>query len=380
MITDDDRRFMRLALEEGQKGYPSPNPHVGAVIVQDGAVVAVGHHPKAGEGHAEANAIRAAGEAARGATLYVTLEPCNHHGRTPPCSEAVLAAGLARVVVGCADPHPHVPGSSEKLRRAGIEVEVGVLEDEARFLVADFEKHIRTEQPYVIAKAALTLDGKMATRTGSSKWITGPEARAEAHRLRDRSDAVMVGVGTVLADDPALTVRHVPGRSPLRVVLDRALRTPLDAAVLRTDEAPTLVYHGPLPPGLLAKRDALLAVGAALVEVPVVENRLSLPEVLRELGRRDVVRLLVEGGPTLHGALFAGGLVDRVALFFAPKILGDAAAPGLCDGLGVTAMSDALRVVAPRVTRLGDDLLLLGDLAEPPGKEPRGCSPGSFSR
>ncbi|MBC7171838.1 MAG: bifunctional diaminohydroxyphosphoribosylaminopyrimidine deaminase/5-amino-6-(5-phosphoribosylamino)uracil reductase RibD, partial [Polyangiaceae bacterium] len=153
---------MRVALDEAQKGHPSPNPHVGAVVVRDGTIVAVGHHPRAGEGHAEANALRAAGEAARGATLYVTLEPCNHHGRTPPCTEAVLAAGIARVVVGYADPHPHVAGSSDRLRRAGVEVEVGALEDEARFLIADFEKHIRTKLPFVVVKAALTLDGKMA--------------------------------------------------------------------------------------------------------------------------------------------------------------------------------------------------------------------------
>jgi diaminohydroxyphosphoribosylaminopyrimidine deaminase/5-amino-6-(5-phosphoribosylamino)uracil reductase len=355
MITGDDRRYMRLALEEGRKGRPSPNPHVGAVIVRGGEVIAVGHHPKAGEGHAEANAIRAAGEAARGATLYVTLEPCNHHGRTPPCSEAVLEAGLARVVIGCADPHPHVPGSIARLRQAGIEVVVPVLEAQARALIADFEKHIRTKRPYVIAKAAITLDGKMATRTGSSKWITGPEARTEAHRMRDRADAVMVGVGTVLADDPALTVRHVPGRNPLRVVLDRALRTPPTAAILHTEEAKTLVYHA--AEASQERREALASTGAELIEAG------SLTDVLDDLGRRDVVRLLVEGGPTLHGALFAEGLVDHVAVFIAPKILGDAEAPGFVSGLGITEMSRALGLIGPEVQKLGEDLLITGELA-----------------
>lgn len=360
MITEDDLRFMRAALEEAKKGHPSPNPHVGAVVVRDGAVIAVGHHPRAGEGHAEANALREAGEAARGATLYVTLEPCNHHGRTPPCTEAVLASGVSRVVVGCADPFPHVAGSSERLRRGGLEVEVGVLEAEARFLIADFEKHIRTKLPFVVAKAALTLDGKMATRSGSSKWITGIEARTEAHRMRDASDAVMVGIGTVLADDPALTVRLVEGRSPLRVVLDPELGTPLAASVLRGDPGRALLFHGPGAPR--ERRDALARAGAELVETPVEGGRLALDDVLRELGRRDVVQLLVEGGPTLLSALFEGGLVDRVALFLAPKILGDARAPGLADGLVSTDMARSLRIASPRMTRLGEDLLVVGDL------------------
>ncbi len=361
MIDAHDLRFMRVALDEARKGRPSPNPHVGAVVVRDGAIVSVGHHEKAGEAHAEVNAIREAGEATRGATLYVTLEPCNHHGRTPPCTEAILAAGFARVVVGCADPHPHVPGASERLRAAGVAVEIGAHEAESRALVADFAKHISTKMPFVVAKAALTLDGKMATRTGSSKWITGIEARTEAHRLRDAADAILVGVGTVLADDPALTVRLVPGRSPLRAVLDRALRTPETAAVLRTGEAPTLVFHGP---GTSPERRAAVAsTGAELVEVPLDGARLSLEAVLAELGRRDVVRLLVEGGPTVHSALFAAGLVDHVAIFVAPKILGDARAPGLASGLGITDMAHSLRIASPAVTRFGDDLLVTGDVA-----------------
>jgi diaminohydroxyphosphoribosylaminopyrimidine deaminase / 5-amino-6-(5-phosphoribosylamino)uracil reductase len=360
VITEDDLRFMRVALDEARKGRPSPNPHVGAAVVRDGAIVAVGHHERAGERHAESNALVDAGDAARGATLYVTLEPCNHHGRTPPCTDAILAAGVARVVVGCSDPHPHVPGSSDRLRSAGIEVVIGALEDDARFLIADFEKHIRTGLPFVIAKAALTLDGKMATRTGSSKWITGIEARTEAHRLRDACDAIMVGVGTVLADDPALTVRLVPGVTPLRVVLDRALRTPETAAVLAGDSRATLVFHAPSAPP--SRREALGARGVELVEVPVAGGRLSLDHVLRELGRRDVVRLLVEGGPTLHSSLFEAGLVDRVALFLAPKIVGDAAAPGLASGLSTLDMAHSLRIAAPRVTQLGEDILVVGDL------------------
>lgn len=364
MILDErDHALMGRALEEAQKGRPSPNPHVGAVIATpDGACIAVGHHERAGGDHAEVDALRAAGDRARGATLYCTLEPCNHFGRTPPCTDAILAAGIARVVIGARDPKPHVPGAIAKLEAAGVEVRAGVREEETRALVADFARHIETGLPYVILKAAVTLDGRTATRTGDSKWITGEAARAEAHRMRDRADAVLVGAGTVRADDPALTVRHVDGQDPVRVVLDTHLGTPPDAALVRHgSSAPTWILHGP---GVAAERRAALASpGVELIEVPLAGGRIDLDAALRELGRRDVVRLLVEGGPTVHGALLDAGHVAAVAVFVAPVLLGDPAARPLAEGGPVARIADAARLVAPRIRTFGVDVLIEGELA-----------------
>jgi diaminohydroxyphosphoribosylaminopyrimidine deaminase/5-amino-6-(5-phosphoribosylamino)uracil reductase len=335
------------------------------VIVRDGEILAVGHHRRAGEDHAEVAAIRAAGPAARGATLYCTLEPCNHFGRTPPCTDAIVEAQLARVVVGCADPAPHVPGAADKLRDAGVEVTVGVHEDACRELVADFAHHITTGLPYGVLKAAVTLDGRIAARSGDSKWITGEAARTEAHRLRDRADAVLVGAGTVLADDPALTVRHVEGRDPIRVVLDTHLRTPVEAKLLaQASDAPTWIVHGPDAPR--ARREALAAAGAALIEAPLEEAegppRVDARAALEALGRRDVVRLLVEGGAAVHGTLLRRGLVQAAAVFVAPRLLGDAGARPLADAGPLARVADGWRLVAPKVRVLGSDVLFEGPL------------------
>ena len=357
-----DREMMARALRAGRRGRPSPNPHVGAVVARGAEVIATGYHRRAGEAHAEAMALARAGRRARGATLYVTLEPCNHFGRTPPCTDAILAAGVRRVVVGCADPAPHVAGAARKLRRSGIAVEVGVLRERAEALVADFAKHHTTGLPFVTLKAAVTLDGRIATRTGDSRWITGERARREAHRMRDRSDAILVGVGTVLADDPHLTVRLVRGRDPLRVVLDTHLRTPPRAHVLgRRSAARTVILHG--PSAKPARRRRLAAAGAELVEVRAGrDGRVDLRAALRELGRRDVVRLLVEGGAGVHGALLDAGLADRAVVFVAPRILGDERAVPLAAGRGVDRVAGAWRLRSPEVRRLGDDLLVSGDL------------------
>ncbi len=357
-----DRRMMARALKEARKGRPSPNPHVGAVIAHEDRIVAVGHHARAGLDHAEVAALRAAGERARGSTLYCTLEPCNHFGRTPPCTDAILEAGVRRVVIGAADPAPHVPGAIAKLVNAGVSVVVGVREPECKALIADFTRHITRGLPYVVLKAAVTLDGRIAARTGDSRWITGERARCEAHRMRDRADAVLVGVGTVLADDPALTVRHVRGRDPLRVVLDTRLRTPPSAAMLRSGSAaPTVVVHGPAA-GAPEKR-ALEQAGAELLEVPLAGERLDLEAALRALAARDLVRVLAEGGAKVHGALLAGGLAQRAAIFLAPRLLGDPAAIPLADAGPLARVADGWRLLAPELRRLGDDLLLEGELA-----------------
>lgn len=366
--TERDAHWMGMALREAARGRPSPNPHVGAVVVKNERLIARGYHRRAGDAHAEAMALSRAGRKARGATLYVTLEPCNHHGRTGPCTEAVLEAGIARVVIGYADPAPHVAGAIRRLRRAGLTVTVGVRRDECSRRIADFEKHIKTGLPYVTLKAAVTLDGRIAARSGDSRWITNEASRKHAHRLRDRSDAVMVGAGTVLADDPRLDVRHLRGRDPLRVVLDSRLRTPVSSRVLpgagagagAEGGAGTLIFHGRRAAKTRIAR--LTAAGATLIAVPERKGRLDLRWILEELGRRDVVRLLVEGGATLHGAFLDGAFVDRAAIFIAPKILGDAAAVPLARGKKRATIADAFSLKTPRFRRFGDDLYIEGEL------------------
>ena len=354
---------MERALAEARRGRTAPNPHVGAAIVKDGELVAVGHHERAGEAHAEVNALRAAGERARGATLYCTLEPCNHHGRTPPCTDAILGAGIARVVIGCADPARHGETSGvARLRAGGVEVTIGVCEAAAREVIEDFACLVHLGRPLVVLKAAVTLDGRLATRSGDSKWITGEAARTEAHRLRDRADAVMVGVGTVLADDPRLDVRMVEGRDPIRIVLDTHLRTPEDAHVIaHASPRPTWVFHGP---GVAADRRAALSTreGVELIEAPVsARGRLDLGDILRELGRRDVMRLLVEGGSELHGALFGEDLADRAEIFVAPVVLGDQAARPLASLPDPPhKMADATRLEDVEIDRFGDDVRFRG--------------------
>jgi diaminohydroxyphosphoribosylaminopyrimidine deaminase/5-amino-6-(5-phosphoribosylamino)uracil reductase len=363
MWSDFERDVMRRAIDEAKRGRPSPNPRVGAALVRDGEIIALGYHRKAGQAHAEVDAIRNASAPVDGTTLYVTLEPCNHHGRTGPCTEAIIAAGIERVVIGCRDPAPHVPGAIDRLEGAGIHVAVGLLAQECEALVADFAKHVKTGLPFVTLKAAVTLDGKIATRTGDSKWITGIAARTEAHRLRDENDAVLIGVGTVLRDDPALTVRHVEGRNPLRVVVDGTLRTPPGAAVLGPHgdgEAGTLIFcaHEADP----ARLRALSRTGVQIIPVASHARGVDMTEVLKQLGARDVVRLLVEGGAHVHGTFLDLGLADRVAIFVAPTILGDATAPSFVAGSGAETLDRAWRLARTQVRSVGPDWLFTGDL------------------
>ncbi len=362
MWSDFEREVMTRAIAEAKRGRPSPNPHVGAAIVRDGAVISLGHHVRAGEAHAEVAAIANAEGGVEGTTLFVTLEPCNHQGRTGPCTEAILSAGIARVVIGCRDPAPHVPGAIERLTSGGVEVEVGLLEEECTALVADFAKHIRTGLPHVTLKAAVTLDGKIATRTGDSKWITGDAARTEAHRLRDASDAILVGVGTVLADDPSLTVRHVDGEDPIRVVLDADLRTPTSAAVLSAGDPTatgTIIFHA--TDADESRAEALREAGAELVPVARHARGVDVAEVLEVLGKRDIVRLLVEGGARVHGTFLDLGLADSAAIFVAPRVIGDAQALSFAAGSGVETIERAWRLVRTEVRAIGSDWLVTGD-------------------
>lgn len=362
MGSDFERGVMQQAVEAAKRGRTSPNPRVGAAIVRDGHVISMGHHARAGQAHAEVDAIRNADGPVEGATLYVTLEPCNHQGRTGPCTDAIVEAGISRVVIGCRDPAPHVGGAIDRLKGAGVEVDVGLLEEECIALVADFAKHIRTGLPFVTLKAAVTLDGKIATRTGDSKWITGEEARTETHRMRDESDAILVGVGTVLTDNPKLTVRHIEGRDPIRVVLDANLRTPPTAAILdpgRTSSAGTLIFHAPNVD--TSRHEALTAPGVELIPVSRHARGVDLNEVLRILGQRDVVRLLVEGGSHVHGAFLDLGLADRAAIFIAPRILGDVDAIPFAAGSRVDSIELAWHLVRTQVRVFGSDWLVSGD-------------------
>lgn len=363
-FTDADRRFMALALRLAVKGagYTSPNPMVGAVVVQEGRIVGRGYHRRVGSAHAEVEALQDAGPQARGATLYVTLEPCHHHGRTPPCTAAVLAAGIGRVVIATRDPNPRVTGGgAEFLRTQGLRVEVGLLEQEARRLNEAFFKAVTTGLPLVIAKAACSLDGKIATRTGDARWITGEKARALGHRLRHQVDAILVGLGTVRADDPRLTTRLPRGKDAIRVILDSRLRLPLEAQVLtQKSSAPTWVACTPAAPPENIR--ALEERGAEVLIVPGEGDRVDLPGLLQILGQRQVQSLLVEGGAEVHGAFFDQGLVDKFYFFYAPKIIGGRRASGVLGGQGAARVQDALLARDLTIRRLGSDLLISGYL------------------
>ncbi len=359
----DDIRWMAraLALAARGRGMTSPNPMVGAVVVRDGVVLAERFHERAGAPHAEAAALEAAGPAARGATLYVTLEPCNHVGRTPPCVAAILRAGVRRVVAAVRDPNPRVTGGgAAALAAAGLEVSLGCLEAEARELNQAFFTVATRQRPHVTAKWAMTLDGKIAAHDRRSQWITGPAARREAHRLRSESDAIVVGIGTVLADDPALTVRlgEPWPREPYRVVVDGRARLPLEAALLRTGTpARVLVAVGEEAPA--ARVAGLASAGATVLQCKSREGRVDVSDLCARLLGLDVMAMLLEGGAALTGAFLQAGLVDRVAVFVAPKLLGGATAPSPAGGPG-RLLPEALRLGRLTARPVGEDWLLEG--------------------
>jgi diaminohydroxyphosphoribosylaminopyrimidine deaminase/5-amino-6-(5-phosphoribosylamino)uracil reductase len=364
---DPDSEWMAKAIAEGNKGFPSPNPHVGAVVVKGKELLAAGHHEKAGEDHAEIQALKLAGPKAKGATLYVTLEPCNHDGRTPPCVDAILESKVARVVVGCPDPNPHVTGGGiDRLRAAGIEVVVGVKDKESRALIAPWAKWVTAGLPYVSLKLAVSLDGRIATRTGASKWVTGPEARAKVHELRSGMDGVAVGIGTVVADDPRLTVREVEGRSPVRVVFDTKLRTPFSARLVGTArETPTWIISSvDASPGV---EQSLADQGVQVIRVaPSAEGRIDVTAALRALAQRGVVSLMVEGGAELAGSVLAARLADELHVFVSPILLGPRGRPGAVDWAGPDTPSEAPRITDPHWERCGKDAYVFGRLAYPP--------------
>lgn len=349
MSPSPDQIHMRRAFELARRaeGRTSPNPMVGAVLVKDGLVVGEGWHQRAGEAHAEIHALARAGESAREATLYVSLEPCAVHNRTPPCTDALLAAGVAEVFYGTLDPNPKTRGKGHaQLEAAGVRVHAGLCEAEARELIRPFAKHVATGRPLVTAKFAMSLDGKIATREGDSRWISNEASRERVHRLRNVTDALLVGVDTILQDNPQLTTRlpEGGGHHPLRVIADSRLRSPLDSRVF----APDLPGHTVVATTPAADRDdcaRLRDLGVEIWELPAnPRGRVDLGALLDEMGRHDILTLLVEGGGELHGALFAERRVDRVWAFIAPLILGGRAARGPVLGDGFASLAEALQL------------------------------------
>ena len=359
-MSDFQKKMMRqaLALARRGAGKTSPNPAVGCLIVRDGVVVGRGWHKKAGTPHAEVHALNEAGELAAGADVYVTLEPCAHFGRTPPCAKALIEAKVARVYVAMVDPNPLVAGAGiEMLRQAGVEVETGLLEEPARALNRPFIKWIQTKLPFVVLKSALTMDGKTATANGDSRWITSDRSRREVHRLRGVVDAIMVGVGTVLTDDPQLTCRVPGGKDPMRVVVDSTLRIPRHAALLSVkSKAGTLIATCSRD---AARLEAVRSRGARILSCRESGGQVDLADLLRRLGEIGVQSILLEGGSHLAGAALRAGLIDRCMIFLAPKLVGGAGI-GLFAGDGVAMMGDAIRLEGMTVRRVGVDLVIEG--------------------
>lgn len=356
-MNDQDYMRQALALAERGRGWTSPNPMVGAVIVKDGRVIGEGWHEKYGDLHAERNALKHARESVEGATMYVTLEPCCHHGKQPPCTDAIIAAGIRRVVVGSADPNPLVAGKGVAILRShGIAVTENVLRAECDALNEVFLHYIRHKQPFVVMKAAMTLDGKIATHTGASRWVTGEEARAHGHSLRHRYAAIMVGVGTVLADDPQLTCRLPGGRNPLRIVCDTQLRTPLTSKLVQTaQETPVILATCESD----AKKRALYeAAGCQVWVLPMQSGHVDLKALMQRLGEAGIDSVLLEGGGTLNWAALEAGIVQKVYSYLAPKLFGGHDAKTPVEGLGVETPAEAAQLRITEITRLGDDVLI----------------------
>jgi len=361
---ESPQAVMRRALELASRGlgHVEPNPPVGAVIVDDNLqLLGEGYHQQFGGPHAEVHALADAGESANGATIFVTLEPCAHHGKTPPCADAVIRAGLKRVVVAMQDPAPHVDGSGiERIRQAGIEVEVGLLEPEAQRLTAPFVKRITTGQPWIIAKWAMTLDGKIASHTTHSQWISNATSRQVVHQLRGRCDAVMVGIGTALADDPRLTARPPGPRTAARIVVDSRARLPITSQLVQTArETPLLVAVLDSAPD--AACAALTDAGAEVLRLAGDDsNHVSLPALCEELGRREMTNILVEGGAGLLGGLHDAGLIDECQVFIAPKLVGGASAPSPLGGRGLEQIPQSGSFAHVDVEMLEGDLFVRG--------------------
>lgn len=354
-----DEYYMNVALQlaKSVQGQTTPNPPVGAVIVKNGAIIGMGAHLKSGEAHAEVIALQMAGEHAVDATIYVTLEPCSHTGTTPPCADAIIDQKLKRVVIASVDRHDQVAGRGiEKLRKAGIEVEQGILAAETNELYTMFFRYIEHKLPYVTMKTAMTLDGKIATVDGESKWITGEKAREDVHSYRHTHDAILVGIGTVLADNPQLTTRLPNGRNPLRIILDTDLHTPVDAKVITDGKAPTWIFVGDqAPKGKIQLYDAYEQVRI----IPMNEEKIDIKQVLQFLGKEQITSIFVEGGASINGSFLKSEYVDQFIVYIAPKVIGGENAKTPIGGDGIAKINEALSLKITSIEMLGDDIKLI---------------------
>ncbi|WP_405099669.1 bifunctional diaminohydroxyphosphoribosylaminopyrimidine deaminase/5-amino-6-(5-phosphoribosylamino)uracil reductase RibD [Oceanobacillus sp. FSL H7-0719] len=352
--------YMDLALNNAKamKGQTDPNPLVGSVIVNDNRIVGVGTHLKAGEPHAEIHALRMAGDMAKGGTIYVTLEPCSHHGRTGPCAEAIVRAGIKKAVIATLDPNPQVSGSGVKiLEDAGIEVITGVREKESWKMNEVFNKFIVEKKPFITLKSGITLDGKVATHRFNSKWITSEEARHDVHQLRNENMAILVGINTALKDNPALTTRIPNGRNPIRIVLDSTLKIPLDFQLVTDKQAETWIFTSKQYDE--NKKKALEDLGVK-VFITNDEKTVNPNEVVELLGEKNVTSLIIEGGGNVNASFLENKLIDKVVLYFAPKLIGGKDAPTFLEGTGFELMKDAVELTDTNFERIGKDFKFIG--------------------
>lgn len=352
---------MELAIKLAKKGEGkvNPNPMVGALIVKDGTIIGEGYHEKYGEGHAEVNAFKSLKEDPSGATMYVTLEPCSHYGKTPPCVDKIIQSKIKRVVIGMIDPNPLVSGNGvDKLKRAGIEVKVGVLEDKCKKLNEIFIKYILTKNPFVVLKTAMSLDGKIATRTGESKWITSEKSRLEVHNLRNKLSAIMVGVNTVIKDNPELTCRIENGNDPIRIIVDSTLKIPMDSKVLQNKDNKTII--------VTTKRANINSMQELLkknIQVIIIEEKngqVDLSALIKKLGELGIDSILLEGGSTLNYSALEENIVDKVMVYIAPKIIGGESSKTPVGGRGIDKLNDAFKLKNIAINILNEDILVEG--------------------
>jgi diaminohydroxyphosphoribosylaminopyrimidine deaminase/5-amino-6-(5-phosphoribosylamino)uracil reductase len=358
-LTDEEYINLALNLAKRGKGKTSPNPMVGAIIVKDGKIVGKGYHKKAGKPHAEINALRDAGEKAKEGTLYINLEPCVHYGKTPPCTDTIIKNRIKRVVIGMKDPNPVVSGKGiKKLKKHNIDVSVGILEEKCRRLNEVFCKYITTRMPFVILKAASTLDGKIATKIGNSKWITSEKSREYVHRLRNEVDGILVGIETLIKDNPLLTTRIRGGKNPIRIIVDTKLRIPIDSKVLSISEGETIIATTSL-----ASKEKIRILEDMNIKILLIDldnNRVDLLKLMKELGKRGITSILLEGGSKINGSFIDKGIVDKVYLFFAPKIMGGRESIPIFSGKDIENLNDIINLRELNIKRIDRDILISG--------------------